>query len=314
MRYVFVLMALLVSVNIVAKPKIRIIATGGTIAGVSTSATSTAYTAGQVGVQTLIDAVPQMLYIADVDGEQLVNIGSQDMNNEVWLKLAKRINQLLNEEGFDGASGGELVGDGHGAGGALAYGADAVYGQGGDEREDGDDHEDTQRAAPVDGVAEDVAEDGGSHHDAQQLNGDQRGTVKVVVGPQCQEFRAVITLHHQGTKEGGKEHDGLWFQFRHKLRCFPVSRIGRRNLLLFASSHLRQDDRRMRHHDRSNDTHFCHLVLRYFLVVLDRFDQIADRADAVVAGGDKLFRIPQFAAAEVFTAVRQRSDFPKRKL
>ena len=102
MRYVMVLLALLVSVNIVAKPKIRIIATGGTIAGVSASATSSAYTAGQVGVQTLIDAVPQMLYVADVDGEQLVNIGSQDMNDEVWLKLAKRINQLLNEEGYDG--------------------------------------------------------------------------------------------------------------------------------------------------------------------------------------------------------------------
>ena len=45
------LLALLVSVNIVAKPKIRIIATGGTIAGVSESATSSAYSAGQVGVR-----------------------------------------------------------------------------------------------------------------------------------------------------------------------------------------------------------------------------------------------------------------------
>ena len=102
MRYVMVLIALMVSVNIVAKPKIRIIATGGTIAGVSASSTSSAYTAGQVGVQTLIDAVPQMLYLADITGEQLVNIGSQDMNDQVWLKLAQRINQLLNEEGYDG--------------------------------------------------------------------------------------------------------------------------------------------------------------------------------------------------------------------
>ena len=102
LRGILVLLALLVSVNIVAKPKIRIIATGGTIAGVSQSATSSAYSAGQVGVQTLIDAVPQMLYLADISGEQLVNIGSQDMNDEVWLKLAKRINQLLNEEGYDG--------------------------------------------------------------------------------------------------------------------------------------------------------------------------------------------------------------------
>ena len=77
LRSVLVLLALLVSANIVAKPKIRIIATGGTIAGVSESATSSAYSAGQVGVQTLIDAVPQMLYLADISGEQLVNIGSK---------------------------------------------------------------------------------------------------------------------------------------------------------------------------------------------------------------------------------------------
>ena len=44
-----------------AKPKVRIIATGGTIAGAGTSATGSAYTAGQVGVQSLIAAVPQML-------------------------------------------------------------------------------------------------------------------------------------------------------------------------------------------------------------------------------------------------------------
>ena len=84
------------------KPKIRIIATGGTIAGVSASATSSAYGAGQVGIQTLIDAVPQVKDVADVSGEQLVNIGSQDMNDVVWLQLAKRINQLLNHEGYDG--------------------------------------------------------------------------------------------------------------------------------------------------------------------------------------------------------------------
>ena len=102
LRFVLIMMAMILAVSVSAKPKIRIIATGGTIAGVSASATSSAYSAGQVGVQTLIDAVPQMLYLADISGEQLVNIGSQDMNDEVWLMLAKRINQLLNNEGYDG--------------------------------------------------------------------------------------------------------------------------------------------------------------------------------------------------------------------
>ncbi len=94
--------AILATITLGAKPRIRIIATGGTIAGVSTASTSSAYTAGQVGIQTLLDAVPQILTLADVSGEQLVNIGSQDMNDAVWLKLAKRINVLLNEEGYDG--------------------------------------------------------------------------------------------------------------------------------------------------------------------------------------------------------------------
>ncbi len=94
--------ALIATLPLSAKPKIRIIATGGTIAGISTTSASSAYTAGQVGIQTLLDAVPQILDLADVTGEQLVNIGSQDMNDEVWLKLAKRVNQILNEEDYDG--------------------------------------------------------------------------------------------------------------------------------------------------------------------------------------------------------------------
>ena len=95
-------LTLAVCLSLEAKPKIRIIATGGTIAGVSSTSASSAYTAGQVGIQPLLDAVPQILNLAEVSGEQLVNIGSQDMNDEVWLKLAKRVNQLLNEEGYDG--------------------------------------------------------------------------------------------------------------------------------------------------------------------------------------------------------------------
>lgn len=84
------------------KPNIYILATGGTIAGTGASATASGYTAGQVAIQTLIDAVPQMQDIANITGEQVVNIGSQDMNNEVWLTLAKRINELLAQDNVDG--------------------------------------------------------------------------------------------------------------------------------------------------------------------------------------------------------------------
>ena len=39
-------------------------------------------------------AVPQAKKIANLRGEQISNIGSQDMNDEVWLKLAGRVNAL----------------------------------------------------------------------------------------------------------------------------------------------------------------------------------------------------------------------------
>lgn len=85
-----------------AKPNIHILATGGTIAGTGTSATTSQYTAGQVAIGTLLDAVPQIKDIANVTGEQIVSIGSQDMNDQVWLTLANRINELLASPDCDG--------------------------------------------------------------------------------------------------------------------------------------------------------------------------------------------------------------------
>jgi L-asparaginase len=78
-----------------AKPKVVIVATGGTIAGAAASQTDAGYQSGAVGVDILINAVPQLKEIADVSGEQIASIGSQDMNDEVWLKLGKRVNEIL---------------------------------------------------------------------------------------------------------------------------------------------------------------------------------------------------------------------------
>ena len=84
------------------KPNIHILPTGGTIAGTGASATNSNYTAGQVAIGTLLDAVPEVNKIANVTGEQIVKIGSQDMNDAVWLTLAKRINELLKRGDVDG--------------------------------------------------------------------------------------------------------------------------------------------------------------------------------------------------------------------
>lgn len=83
-------------------PNIYILATGGTIAGTGSSATGTSYTAGQVAITDLIQAVPELKKIAHITGEQIVKIGSQDMSDEVWLKLAHYLNTLLKRNDVDG--------------------------------------------------------------------------------------------------------------------------------------------------------------------------------------------------------------------
>src|SRR5262245_14177809 len=65
-------------------PSIVVLATGGTIAGAAASDVQAGYTSGQVGVEQLLAAVPQAKKLANLRGEQISNIGSQDMNDEVW--------------------------------------------------------------------------------------------------------------------------------------------------------------------------------------------------------------------------------------
>jgi L-asparaginase len=76
-------------------PKVVILATGGTIAGAAETGTTAGYESGQVGVDVLLAAVPDLARIADCTGEQIANVGSQNMNDEVWLTLATRINELV---------------------------------------------------------------------------------------------------------------------------------------------------------------------------------------------------------------------------
>src|SRR3974377_1195383 len=86
-----------------ALPKIKVLATGGTIAGAQTSQAEAGYKSGSFSVDDLIKAVPQLKNIAEMSGEQVANIGSQTMNHEVWLKLGARINEVLKRDDGDGA-------------------------------------------------------------------------------------------------------------------------------------------------------------------------------------------------------------------
>ena len=85
-----------------ALPKIKVLATGGTIAGAQASQADAGYKSGAFSVDDLIRAVPQLKNIAELSGEQVANIGSQTMNHEVWLKLAARVNEVLKSDDVDG--------------------------------------------------------------------------------------------------------------------------------------------------------------------------------------------------------------------
>jgi len=83
-------------------PKIAILATGGTIAGAAATGTQSAYTSGAVTIDAMIAAVPGIKDLASIKGEQISNVGSQDMSFDIMLKLAKRINELLLTPDVDG--------------------------------------------------------------------------------------------------------------------------------------------------------------------------------------------------------------------
>jgi len=82
--------------------RVVIVATGGTIAGSAESSTAAGYKSGAVAVDVLIAAVPQMKKFATVTGVQLASVGSQDMNDELWVKLATEVNRLLAQSDVDG--------------------------------------------------------------------------------------------------------------------------------------------------------------------------------------------------------------------
>ena len=83
-------------------PRIRVLATGGTIAGAQASASEYGYKSGAYDVNTLINAVPNLAKLASITGEQVANIGSQDMSDEIWLKLARRVDDSLASADVDG--------------------------------------------------------------------------------------------------------------------------------------------------------------------------------------------------------------------
>ena len=86
----------------VMKPHVVILATGGTIAGISQAPSRTGYSPGQMGVRKMIQSVPDLDRLAKISGEQIANVGSQDMSFVILTRLTCRINDLLGQDDIHG--------------------------------------------------------------------------------------------------------------------------------------------------------------------------------------------------------------------
>ena len=83
-------------------PRILVLATGGTISGKKNGMSEIGYNAGGVTGKQLVEDIPELAKLAEINVEQIANIGSQDMNDAIWLRLAKRIQDAVAHNEADG--------------------------------------------------------------------------------------------------------------------------------------------------------------------------------------------------------------------
>lgn len=82
-------------------PKIAILALGGTIASLADSRVDEFYSAAQLHIADLIAELPELNTLAQIHTEQIAQIISHNITDEIWLKLAQKTQQLL-EQDYDG--------------------------------------------------------------------------------------------------------------------------------------------------------------------------------------------------------------------
>src|SRR5687768_10074435 len=78
-------------------PRLRLLATGGTIAGAQIRGAHRGYKAAAFSADALIPAVPRLAELARLEVEHVAAIGSQDMDEATWLKLAARTQAALDD-------------------------------------------------------------------------------------------------------------------------------------------------------------------------------------------------------------------------
>ena len=85
-----------------SNPKLNVLATGGTIAGMAGSATRHEYRPGQISIADWLETVAEFGLPAELAGKQIANIGSEDMGPEIWTALHHEITAAMADDSVDG--------------------------------------------------------------------------------------------------------------------------------------------------------------------------------------------------------------------
>lgn len=82
---------------------LRVLATGGTIAGVAaSSASATDYLPAALGIEVLLGAVPALSEVARIDGRQIASIDSRNATPAFWQSTARAVQAALDDPDVDG--------------------------------------------------------------------------------------------------------------------------------------------------------------------------------------------------------------------
>lgn len=81
---------------------IRVLATGGTIAGIAGSAIGVEYRSGEIGIDAYLEQVGGLGLSASLSGRQIANIDSADMGPAVWNRLHPACIDALADDDCDG--------------------------------------------------------------------------------------------------------------------------------------------------------------------------------------------------------------------
>jgi len=83
-------------------PRVIVLSTGGTIAGQQPNSDKAGYVPGKIPIEELLKDIPSITQKAIVQGEQIASIGSYDMTIDIWIRLARRINEIFAKNEADG--------------------------------------------------------------------------------------------------------------------------------------------------------------------------------------------------------------------